>query len=245
MRLNYLLEKLGFSKNESLVYLASLESGVASAQQIATKAGLKRTTVYSVLSYLVGRGVVAKTIQKNKTRFVPEPPDKLLSMVSELNRAIKESLPELQALYNTSETKPHIIFWEGGNAIHNVYEDTLRERPKEILEWNTDVFFDRFPKDYNYIEKRVKFGIKARRIAGKGSRWDTHHKYKDTRELSETRIVSKDLFWPNVEINIYGNKIAFMDYAENMSVVIESESITNAMRQVYELSWRGTQVPGN
>lgn len=242
MKLEKVLEKLGFSENESMIYLATLESGLASAQDIAKKAGLKRTTAYSVLSYLVSRGVVGKTKVKDKMRFVAEPPEKLLSLVSELQCSIKNALPELEAIYNKNDAKPKITFFEGENAIHNVYEDTLKEKPVEILEWNTDAFFERFPKDYNYIEKRVALNINARRIAGEGSRWDTKHQYIDKKELSQTLIVPKEIFFPKIEVNIYNNKVAFMNYAENMSVIIESKPIADAMRQAYELSWKGAKI---
>ena len=242
MRIEHVLRKLGFSTNEARVYIAALGAGTASAQEIAKKATLKRTTTYSVLSYLVDRGVVGKTKLQNKTRFTAEPPEKLLSIAQETQAQIKAALPELGAIYNKSDVKPKITFFEGENAIHNVYEDTLKEQPKEILEWNTDAFFERFPKEYDYIKKRVGLNIKARRIAGKGSKWDSAHKYLDEKELAETIVVPKEKFWPEIEVNIYNNKIAFMNYAENMSVIIESKAIAEAMRQAYELSWQGARL---
>jgi len=242
MKIEEILGQLGFSDNETKIYLAALEMGTASAQDIAKKAELKRTTGYSVLTYLVNRGVVGKTIIKNKTRFFAESPEKLLNLVNEIKINITKVLPELEAVYNKNETKPKITFFEGRNAIHNVYEDTLREKPKEILEWNTNAFFNRFPKDYNYIEKRISSGIRAKRIAGKGSQWDTTHKYLDEKELAETLVVPKELFDPQIEVNIYNNKVAFMNYADNMSVIIESKAIADSMRQAYELSWRGAQT---
>lgn len=74
-----------------------------------------------------------------------------------------------------------------------------------------------------------------------GSKWDTKHKYLDQKELSQTAIVPKEQFNPQIEVNIYNNKVAFLNYAENMSVIIESKAIADAMRQAYELSWRGAK----
>ena len=241
MQIEQLLKKLGFSQNEAKVYLAALESGLSSAQDVAQKAGIKRTTCYSVLAYLVSRGIVGKSKIRGKTRFLAEPPQRLLTLINELEKGIKTALPELQAIYNKKETKPKILFYEGENAIHNVYEDTLKEKPQEILEWNTNAFFERFPKDYDYIGKRVGLVIKARRIAGKGSLWDTKHKFFDEKELAQTLIVPNEVFWPQIEVNIYNNKVAFMNYADNMSVIVESKAIADAMRQAYELSWRGAK----
>lgn len=240
MHINQLLLKLGFSENESKIYLAALEMGISSAQDIAEKAGTKRTTGYSVLSYLVNRGVVGKTKIKGKTRFIAEAPERLLMLINEIESGIKQALPELNAIYNKKETKPKVTFYEGDNAILNVYEDTLKEKPSVILEWNNQEFFEKF-KDYNYIPKRVNLGIGARRIAPRGSTWDTKHKYLDKKELSQTLIVPKENFDPKIEVNIYNNKIAFMNYAENMSVIIESKAIADAMRQAYMLSWEGAK----
>jgi len=240
--LDTIFKQLGFSENEQKVYLAALELGQASAQDIAKKAGVKRTTAYFVLGYLVNRGVVGKTKLRGKLRFVAEPPDKLLNMASDLERRIKRALPELEALYNKNEIKPKITFYEGGHAIQSVYDDTLRDKPAEILEWNTNAYFERSDVDPDYIRKRVELGIKAKRIAGHGSVWDTKHKDRDTRELSETLIVPKAQFWPGIEVNIYGSKVAFLNYEENMSVIIESKAVAEAMRQAYELSWLGAKA---
>lgn len=236
-----LLQKIGFSQNEAKIYLASLELGLSSAQKIAEKAKLQRTTTYSVLKYLVNRGVIGQSQVRGKTRYKAEPPDKLLSTIKDLEHEIQKQLPELEAIYNANEKKPKIIFYEGKQAIQNVYDDTLREKPEEILEWNTDAYFDYPSVDPTYIAKRMALNIHAKRIAGSGSRWQTKHKNYDTSELAETIIISKEKFWPNVEINIYNNKIAFLNYAESMSVIIESKAIAEAMKQAYYLSWEGAK----
>lgn len=244
MKIEKILEQLGFSENEARIYIAALESGLASAQNIAKRASLKRTTAYSVLEYLVNKGFVGKSIVHGKNRFLAEPPEKLLSIVNDLRTSIEKALPEMAALYNKNDTKPKITFYEGDKAVQMVYDDTLREKPNEIIELNTDEYF-RFNQhnvDPNYIDKRVKLGIKARRIAGTGSGWDTKHKRYDRAELSETIIVPRESFWPEIEVNIYGNKIAFLNYAEKMSVIIESKAIANAMRQTYDLAWKGAQT---
>jgi sugar-specific transcriptional regulator TrmB len=244
MKIETILQQLGFSENEMHIYFASLEMGLSSAQDIAKTANIKRTTAYSVLEYLVKRGVVGKTIVRGKTRYVAEPPEKLLHTVNDVRASLEKALPELEALYNKNETKPRITFYEGDKAVQTVYDDTLREKPDEILEWNTDEYFmfDQHKVDPHYIDKRVKLGIQAKRIAGAGSGWDKKHKRYDRAELSETVIVPRDQFWPGIEVNIYGSKVAFLNYTEQMSVIIESRPIADAMRQAYYLSWRGAKL---
>lgn len=242
MHITQLLLKLGFSDNESKIYLAALEMGISSAQDIAEKAGIKRTTGYSVLSYLVNRGVMGKTKLKGKNRFIAEPPQRLLTLINEIEEGIKAALPELEAIYNKKDTKPKITFYEGKTAVQKIYDDTLIEKPAEILEYNTNAYFEgRADVDPNYIQKRVSLDIHAKRIAGRGSKWDDKHRFLDTKELSQTLIVPKEKFSPEIEINIYNNKVAFLNYADNMSVIIESKAIADAMRQAYMLSWEGAK----
>jgi len=241
MQFDRLLSQLGFSQNETKIYLASLETGLASAQNIAQKAGLQRTTTYSVLAALVNRGVVGKSKVKGKSRFLAEPPEKLISLLNELQAKLKKAMPELEAIYNQGEVKPKILFYEGENAIQKVYDDTLKEKPTEILEWNTNAVFFNQKFDKEYIKKRVGLNIHAKRIGGSTSIWEKKNKPNDTLELSETLIVPKEIFWPEIEVNIYNNKIAFINFAENMSVIIESKAIAQAMKQVYNLSWQGAK----
>jgi len=244
MQLDHLLQQMGFSKNEAKVYLASLESGPSSAQKLAEQAGLPRTTVYSVLEYLVERGVVGKTMHQGKTRFLAEPPEKLLAIVSDLRTQVEKTLPQFEAIYNKNETKPKIYFYEGKGSVRKAFDDTLIDKPKEILMWLTDfnIDLDRFNFDPEYISQRVKLGMHAKRIAGEGSSWQTINKPRDAYELSETLIVPKKDFWIGVEIMIYDNKVLFINFAENNYVMLESKAIANAMRQAYHLSWIGAKT---
>ena len=81
----------------------------------------------------------------------------------------------------------------------------------------------------------------TRRIASSGSQWDTKHRVLDKKELAETAIVPCSEFNPEIEVNIYGAKLAFMNYADQMSIIIENRAIADAMKQVYELSWKGAK----
>ena len=242
MKTHQLLQKLGFSENEIKVYLAALECGVSSAQNIAKVAEVKRTTAYSVLAYLINRGILGKTKIKDKIRFVPEPPQRLLLLIKEMEEGIKDSLPELEAIYNKNEVKPKVTFYEGIEGIKNVFEDTLREKPSEILMWLTDDYFkDLRQYSSDYIKERVKLNMHAKRIAPQGSIWQRRNKVNDKQELSETLIVPKEMLNIEIEVNVYNNKLAFMNFAEKMAIIIESKPIADAMRQAYELSWKGAQ----
>jgi len=237
MHTENVLKNLGFSENEAKVYLASLEAGVSSAQEIAKKAKIKRTTAYSVLSDLVKKGFVHTTSERNKTRYIALAPRQLAERFAEYQKELLGALPSLEAVYNKSQVKPKVVFFEGAEGIKQIYEDTIREKPQVILEYNTDNIFKFLPGfPHEYLKQRQKNMIRARRIAPKSPRW-MFHRSRDKEELSETLMLPTDLYNPEIEINIYNNKVAFMSYLDAMGLIIESASIAEAMRQAYELAW--------
>lgn len=230
-----ILTNLGLSPKEARIYLASLETGVASAQTIAKKAQIKRTTAYAVLETLAEKGFVLKTQKEGVIKFIAENPKNIAEKFKAFQKSWENNLPELEAIYNKKQVKPKVLFFEGKEGILKVYEDTLQEKPKEIMMFTTsEIFktFDEFP--FEYVTKRKKQNIHALRIGPKDAMYSQHAKL-DVEELSETKLLKN--FDIPIEINIYNNKVAFMSYADKIGLIIESEGIAKSMKKIYELLW--------
>ena len=237
MNIDKILTNLGFSDNEARVYLAALETGLASAQDIADKAKLKRTTTYSVLDVLVKKGFILKTQKEGKNRYVAENPDNLISIFENHQKELKKALPELKAIYNVEQVKPKVLFFEGEPGIKKIYYDTIEEKPDVILEWNTSELYKIFPGfPIEYLDLRRSRNIKAKRIAPNDKNWQERKK-KDKDDMSVTKLLPLEKYDIPVEINIYNNKVAFMSYGDEMGLVIESKMIADAMRTIYKLFW--------
>lgn len=230
-----ILTNLGLSPNEAKIYLAALESGVASAQRIAQKAKIKRTTAYSVLEGMVRKSFILKTEKGGHAKYLAENPKNLAERFKTYQKSFENVLPELEAIHNKRDIKPKILFFEDEEGILKIYEDTLREKPAEILEFNTSEIFKAFGKfPIEYVEERKKNNIRALRIAPADKMYAKHAK-SDKEELSETKLI-KDFDIP-IEINIYNNKVAFMSYADKIGLIIESEGIAKSMKKIYKLLW--------
>jgi sugar-specific transcriptional regulator TrmB len=237
MQIIDILKNFGLSANESKIYLSSLETGLSSAQNIADKAKLKRTTTYSVLETLVGRGLIIKTQEEGHNRFMALEPDNLITVFENYQTDLKKALPELKAINNIGGTKPRVMFFEGQAGIKNIYYDTIEEKPEIILQWNTtDIakVLPDFPEEY--LRFRSSRQIKAKRIAPDDKLWQEHAQL-DKEELSQTKLLSVDKYNNKVEINIYNNKVAFMSYGDEMGLIIESKVVADTMRNIYNLFW--------
>ena len=77
MELAYELQKIGLSHKEAKVYLANLELGQSSVQNIAKKASVNRATTYVILNSLIEKGLCSTFMQNKKTFYAASDPEQL------------------------------------------------------------------------------------------------------------------------------------------------------------------------
>ena len=80
------LQQLGLSDKEAKTYLASLELGPVSVQEIAKKSGLKRPTVYFAIEQLIKMGLMSSFEKGKKRYFSAESPERLVSLITAQKR---------------------------------------------------------------------------------------------------------------------------------------------------------------
>lgn len=78
-----LLQKLGLTKNESLIYLTLLKTGPAKVSLIIKQAQFKSGKIYQVLDSLVEKGIVSYIIKNKVKHYLPENPHKILDFLHE------------------------------------------------------------------------------------------------------------------------------------------------------------------
>lgn len=241
MNLNETLAQFGLINKEDDVYLACLELGLASVNEIAVKANIKRTTAYDVLANLIKKGLVGQTQKGKKRLFYAEQPEKLNKLLEEKQAKLAEIMPMLKSLYNTAGEKPKIRYYEGKEGLKEVYCDTLNYTG-ELLAFVTENILKYLGDDFadEYIKKRKKTRITVR-VIGPDTEEIIAYKKVDKEFIKQTRLVPKEKFPFTIEMNIYGNKIAFMSFKEAMGVIIESNEIAANMRLLFELAWQGAK----
>lgn len=246
-----LLEKLGFSEKEAKVYLATLELGEETVQNIAKKAGVNRATTYVVLEKLMQIGVVSTYDKGKKTYFVAEDPKELTNILNvekqELEtreKELKENLNQLTAIYNLRKGKPVVRFFEGPDGLVALdrYGHVRLKKGSELLTISPLDLIDKyFPqRRKESLKERVQRGIRARTIY-------THEggplpKITNKQELREGVFISREQFPLTGTISIYpgwGVKLYYFDPHKPYGVAIESPEIADNMRLFFELAWTG------
>ena len=247
MDLDETLKQIGLSDKESKVYLSCLQLGKATVLNIAKKADLKRPNTYLVLDGLIKKNLTSSIIEGKKTYYIAENPSKLIYMIRVKESLLNNILPNLNAVYNTSENKPNIRYYEGLNGLKNIWEETLEIKSKEMF-WISPVkdIFETVGKEYleKYIERRTEKGIRIKSLRV-SFREEEDYKYKEKKTFAKTlrdiRFVPKE-FNIKTTIIIYDDKVAVISSAgEGFGVVIESKEFSNTMKILYDLLWKSSK----
>ncbi|MDO8600459.1 MAG: helix-turn-helix domain-containing protein [bacterium] len=241
------LKKIGLSDKEAKVYVALLELGKASVQDIAKKAGVNRATTYLMIEALQGRGLAYKAQVGKRTHFAVNSPEKLTHVLDEKRKKledeaeeIKELLPELKALYAGSPEKPKMRFYEGKEGIKEILNDVFESGAKEIRE----IYAADYIRSVLSAEETKEV---LRRRTSLGMRWRALYTrkegpYSEPIPLGEDRFVSADKFPIMSDIVMYGDRVAFHTLqGKQIGIIIENPALAKTFETIFELAWRGAE----
>jgi len=201
-------------------------------------------SIYGLVNRVSGEGA--------KIRYSAEHPRHLVQFIqnrkNQWERRLKEAeqrLPDLVSLFKVAE-KPIVKYQEGIEGVKNIYSQTL-ESKEEILSildiegWDVQEL-RQWGKEYN--SERSQRKIKERILmldTPQGRDWMKNYrgsfKYTNYRWIKPEQLPGIKEF--GGEINIYGNKVvmALLKRPNLMGVMIESSSLANILRGLFELAW--------
>lgn len=244
MLLEQYLQNIGLDDKEAKIYIAGLQLGPATVVELAKASTIKRSTVYELIESLKEKSLVAITQRGKRKVFTMQEPDNLLLFLKQKENILKQILPDLEALKNTSAKKPAIRIFEGVSGLQQIYEDMIKlpgellalAAPKEKIS----------PKVFDYLveswePRRIAGEVKMRRInINYDNDWQLNNRKVDRpKELEEV------YYWPQrgypftVGIYIYRKKVAFVSFGagELVGIIIRSPEINVTMKMMFEMFW--------
>ncbi len=229
------LKQLGLTDNETLTYTSLLKSGALSATEIEKTSKLHRPLVYHALDMLIEKGLVRVSPKGKRKLYVPESPEKLEQINTDLQDAFITNMEDLYQLYEKGlANKPSVTYGEGRKAIEDSYMDLAQSLDKDELYYryaSVDKFTrDRFlPKGYRAL--RNKKGLERLIITSAGAS-------KETKSLGasiKTVPVAYDLFEYNIGQVIYGDKVAIIDYDSQGVITVSHPKFAEFQKKVFKL----------
>lgn len=238
------LAELGLAPKEADTYLAMLELGPSSVQDIAKKAGINRTTTYVMLEALKKHGLVSTFERGKKTLFAAENPEQLLdiltresAIISSKKSKLEASLPRLMAIFNTIDDKPRVRFLEGEAPVREIMDEIARER---------DGVWEMYAVDEHLIEAIKKLQTHEHRVSVpprvKGRALITVKPgcilpYFDSRN-TEVRQLDWEAHQFSGDIAIFRDHVYLFVYRGRMgAIAIQSKEIVEIIRALFEMAW--------
>jgi len=239
------LQELGLSENEARVYLASLEIGRATADELSKHAQIKRPTTYVQIESLTKKGLMSTYEEGKKTYFIPESPEYLKRLLdqekqetTQKEKELSTLLPDLTNLFDHAGERPKVRFFNGKEGIVTLREEILKTaKNKEIrIIFSQDALANVFSKEEldSYSENRARNNIisKAMYTRAAGKFEGTHP------SLTERRFIPEDKLSLGSDLIIYENKVALMALKGTLfGVLIENDEITKSMMSLFDLLW--------
>lgn len=243
------LKKIGLSDKEAKVYLATLELGQASVQDISKKAAVNRPTTYVILDSLIKKGLCSTYFDNHKkVRYIAESPEMIDSVlelqkkeIEEKQKMIDELMPQLRAIYNQQESKPVVRFFEGKDGLRTMIQEQMSADSKMIRFFTS---FDDIKKVFSQeeIDKAYKDRV-SKKTKVKVLFSAEKYEMKNPSDLDQTQSIPASKFPINCDVSFFDNKIRIASLKDKLNgVIIEDKNIYETMVSLFELAWLGAQT---
>ena len=239
------LQALGFSEKEAMVYINLLELNEGICSSIARKAGIQRSTTYSILDQLAKKGLVSITKENGHTQyraidtkiFLEKKRENYKDLEKKITQ-LESTLPELLSLHKDFVNTPQMEVFKGEEGIIKIMEDSLTSSG-EILCWsNAETAFEALEKYYpKYIKQKVEKRIWLRGIFSEGKIAKVF-KNNGEKELREVYLIPADEFPFLNEINIYDDKISIISHEDKIGVIIQNAAMAKTQKSIFNFAFK-------
>jgi sugar-specific transcriptional regulator TrmB len=240
MNLEQNLQKIGLSDKESTLYLAGLQTGPATMQELVNSAKLKRATVYQLVDSLKEKGLI-KTVLKGKRKiYIVEDPQNIFPLIKQKESALHNIMGQLLSIQSHAGKKPSVRIYQGVEGIKEIYEDILSRHCDYIEALSTKLPDEKIINYWSgeYVERRVKKGNHVKVIAP-DIPFYRDLKSKDKFTFRQTKLISAEDFPFKNEVFAYNGKVAFITQEGDgsLGLVIESTDIFETISVILNHLW--------
>lgn len=234
------LEKLGFSKNEAIVYLALASLGQTRAGEVIGKTGLHRNLVYQALTSLQERNLVTKSMVGKVAAFQVADPQCLLDLIRDQELTAERVIDELQRTRQI--TAQEIQVYEGEEAIRNYWMNLAKklEGDEQLhIIGSGGALFQRIMGRTmpHYFAELARHGG-ARVLMHPEQQYDASgHRYADAGGVQVRPLEMPSP--PSVTIGFTDRVVCFAFYAAAQPAIIQirNQSLVEVYRVYFEMLW--------
>ncbi len=231
-----LFQRLGIPEKTAKIYLDLLTYGSSSISEMSQRTTLHRPEIYRALPYLQEEHLVEEIIKWKRSFYKALSPDRIEALIREFEQKNEPIIVELKNQYERLEKNISVSYQEWRIGVTRVFDDIVESLPKWSVFYRISAENDveksnsYLPKDYR--EKRDKKQLERMVISSSKAALP-----KQKRLERDILIIPKlyDLFDQDVTMTIYGDKVAYIDFSNESSIIIENPMIADFQKKLFIL----------
>ncbi len=230
------LEKIGLTKNQSIIYLTLLKLGSTTVRGIIKESGLHSSRVYESLEKLESLGLINYVIKDFKKYFQAADPKTLLDHIEEKREIVNQLLPELIKLENTKKEEINVAVYKGREGLKTIHSEMLKEGKDMYLIGAKGIIFSELPYFMpNFERERRKRKLKFVCIWDKKEVKDKLVKWP----LFEGKSFPQG-FESNTVVNIFGDKVAIVLWKDKYpnGFIIDNKDVSYSFKKWFEFIYK-------
>lgn len=239
MKIAQALQNLGFSSQDSQIYVSLLKVGESSVGAIIADTGFHRDIVYGALTRLEQQGLV-QSIEKKKIRhYQALDPAVLARKEQERADLAKSILPDLQKLFTQPDVSVRI--YEGVEGLEETEKDwaaSLKDNEVMLCIGGAGKSWYDLGEQFNYKKYHQKLadrGITIKTVTYANEAKEIRS--IETPEFNPVRVLPESYKVPSSTI-IYADKIQIQIFGERFfAIVIQSKAVSDSYRKYFTTLW--------
>jgi len=244
------LQNFGLSEKEAKVYLAALELGTATIQELSKKSCVNRATTYIQVESLIQRGLVSSTDRQKKSLFIAEKPQRLIEILTDKKTKVEELenkftglMPDFEAIYNVHADRPRVRFLAGEVGLNFWRNEVYKNKPKELY-----LILPREVPGTEKVKEDTVFIKLAKSAATIKMLYLTEKNFVNN-FTSFRNVLTRVFFMKDFELDVamFNNKIFLnkpIGFDASMGVMIEDKMFYKSFVAIIETLWQLAQPLG-
>ena len=232
-----ILQEIGLSKNESIIYIKLSELGAASAYRIAKESKLFKANTYDVLNKLEAKGLVSKKTMDKKVLYEALDPSLLLNILDSRKEKLSKIIPRIRLIQQFVKSESVVNIYKGTAALRNVFY--------HFLEFNEPFLTYGVPKKGfeavkywidNFHKERIKKGIKMHHIYN----FEAHERVKTVNKMRLTSVrCLPQLYDSQVATNVCGDEVVLITFNPGIKIIqIKDQDMAEAYKKYFKILWK-------
>jgi sugar-specific transcriptional regulator TrmB len=245
------LQQLGYSPNQTKVYLALLELGQTTVGPIVKKTDLHRQVVYNTLSELEKMELLQSTIKNNRQNFEIIDPHKIIDNIKKQEFLAEDLLPELMAKQKKKTRTQEVKIYEGIEGFLAMHLNNIKIQPPNTTiyimaaggsSWlnlmsskNTLEKYEKIRVDKNIKTELIRFEPKPEEY------WQILKKFpfQDEKTGKKFYKLLPQTYDTPIGIQIWYDRITLLTYTEPILVIeIKNIDFVNNFKSYFNLLWQ-------